>query len=122
MFLLRFPHFIAILRPSVPVFVARQHFCRHIIAIFVFREVRTFSYCFHTSRLGRCFLRFVSLPSVYRVISSFVFFIALVFVMLFIALVFVMRFIALVTAVCFIALFFVMRFIALVIVMRFIAL
>ena len=90
------------MRPSVSVFIAQQHFCQRFIALFVFREVRTFSYCFTPHGLTWRFLRFTASLSVYRVISSFVRFIALIVAAGFIARVVVMRFIALVITVRFV--------------------
>ena len=68
------------------------------------------------------FLLFIALLSVYRVISSFVRFIALVIVMRFIALTAAVRFLALIVVMHFLVLVVVMPFLALVAAMRFIAL
>ena len=114
-------HTLLHLSPSVPVFIARQHFCQRFIALLVFREVRTFSYCFTSHCLKWCFLHFIALPGVYCVISNFVRFIALINAVRFIALVVVMPFITLVIAVRFIALVIVVRFVAFIDAARFIA-
>ena len=91
------------LRHSVPVFIARQLFCQRFIVLFVFHDVRTFSYCFVPHGLTWRFLRFLALLSVFRVFSSIVRFIALVIAVRFIALAIVVRFIAPVIAARFIA-------------------
>ena len=108
------------LRHSVPLFIARQHFCKRFIVLFVLHGVRTFSYCFVPRGLTWRFLRFMAVRSVFRVISSIVCFIAPVIAVRFIAPVIAVRFMALVIVVRFIAPVIAVRFIALVIVVRFI--
>ena len=91
------------LRHSVPVFIARQLFSQRFVVLFVFHDVRTFSYCFVPHGLTWRFLRFIALLSVFRVFSSIVRFIPLVIAVRFVALVIVVRFIAPVIAARFIA-------------------
>ena len=54
---------------SVPVFIARQLLCQRFIVLFVFHDVRTFSYCFAPHGLSWRLLRFIALLSVFRVFS-----------------------------------------------------